>query len=80
MTRFRDRYRVESTRLPGWNYARAGWCFELLCTKDRVCFCGEVVGGQVHLSPSEAALQRIRRTLANSLAQWPQDRHDPARR
>jgi putative transposase len=50
MTRFRDRYRVESTRLSAWDYASRGWYFVTLCTKDRRCFLGRVVDGQIELS------------------------------
>jgi len=51
MTKFRDRYRIESTRLPGWDYAGAGWYFVTLCTKNRICFFGDVIDGVMHLSP-----------------------------
>jgi len=51
MTKFRDRYRIESTRLPGWDYAGAGWYFVTLCTMNHACFFGDVVDGKMHLSP-----------------------------
>jgi hypothetical protein len=50
MTKFRDRYRVESARLPGWDYRTAGWYFVTVCTKDRIPFFGRVVDGDVILS------------------------------
>jgi putative transposase len=50
VTKFRDRYRVESARLPGWDYRTAGWYFVTVCTKDRIPFFGRVVDGDVILS------------------------------
>lgn len=50
MTLFRDRYRIESARLPGWDYASAGVYFVTICTRDRECFLGEVVDGKMVLS------------------------------
>ena len=51
MTKFKDKYRVESARLRGWDYASAGWYFVTLCTRNRECVLSEVVNGVVHLSP-----------------------------
>lgn len=50
MTRFKDRYRIESTRLPGWDYTSPGYYFVTLCTKDRQPFFGEVIAGRMLLS------------------------------
>ena len=50
MTLFRDRYRIESTRLPGWDYASDGVYFVSICTRDRECFLGAVVDGEMVLS------------------------------
>ena len=51
MTKFRDRYRVESARLPGWDYRTAGWYFVTICTRDRFPFFGQVADGDMILSP-----------------------------
>jgi len=48
MTLYKGKYRVESTRLPDWDYASSGWYFVTICTKDRVCFFGEIVSGTMH--------------------------------
>ena len=37
MTKFKDKYRVESARLRGWDYASAGWYFVTICTHQRAC-------------------------------------------
>ena len=50
MAKYKDRYRVESARLPGWDYHAAGWYFVTLCTRDRVPFFGEIVDGEMVLS------------------------------
>ena len=51
MTKFQDKYRVESARLRGWDYASAGWYFVTICTHHRACIFGRVVDGDVELSP-----------------------------
>jgi putative transposase len=44
---FRNRYRIPSTRLIGWNYAWAGWYFVTICTQGRVCCLGDIRHGQM---------------------------------
>jgi REP element-mobilizing transposase RayT len=48
--RYQDKYRVESTRLPGWNYATNGGYFVTICTDNQQCFLGEIVAGEMRLS------------------------------
>ncbi len=48
--KFKGKYRVESTRLPNWDYAANGRYFITICTKNRVYFFGDVVAGKVQLS------------------------------
>lgn len=47
---YRKKYRVESTRLAGWDYAAPGWYFVTVCTRGRACFFGEVVKRRMRLS------------------------------
>ena len=47
---FRAKYRVETTRLAGWDYSAAGWYFVTICTKGHSRFLGDVVDGEMHLS------------------------------
>ncbi len=49
---YRNRYRVPSSRLPGWEYGRDGAYCVTICTRNRVCSFGEVREGRVGLSPS----------------------------
>ena len=50
MTLFKNKYRIESMRLKGWDYAATGWYFVTLCTRGRECFFGDVKEGEMHLS------------------------------
>jgi REP element-mobilizing transposase RayT len=50
MTMFQNRHRIESTRLADWDYSSRGWYFVTLCTKDKKCYFGHALDGQVMLS------------------------------
>ena len=50
MTLFKNKYRVESTRLPNRDYSQNGWYFVTICTYEREWLFGDVINGQVHLS------------------------------
>jgi REP element-mobilizing transposase RayT len=47
---YRDKYRVESARLKGWDYTADGWYFVTVCTRGRECFFGEIVDWRMWLS------------------------------
>jgi putative transposase len=49
--RFKDRYRIPSARLTSWDYRWAGVYSVTICTHPRICWFGEIVDGQVALSP-----------------------------
>jgi REP-associated tyrosine transposase len=49
--RFRNRYRIPSARLTGWDYRQPGMYFVTICTLWRDRCLGEVAGGEVRLSP-----------------------------
>ena len=51
MTKFKGKYRVESTRLRGWDYSSPGYYFITLMTAKRVAWFGEVDSGKMVLSP-----------------------------
>ncbi|WP_315790120.1 transposase [Fischerella sp. JS2] len=46
----KGKYRIDSTRLPAWNYASDGGYFVTICTDGKKCFFGEVVQGEMQLS------------------------------
>jgi putative transposase len=48
---FRNRYRIPSTRLKGWDYSGAGVYSVTVCTRGRIRWFGEIVEDRVNLSP-----------------------------
>jgi len=51
MTLFKNKYRIESSRLKGWDYSSAGLYFVTICTEGRECVFGDLVDGEMQLSP-----------------------------
>lgn len=47
---FQNKYRIKSTRIPSWDYGSDGYYFVTICTKDKVCYFGDVVDGEMRLS------------------------------
>ncbi len=50
MTLFKNKYRIASTRLKGWDYSGGGFYFVTICTRGRECFFGEIIDGEMRLS------------------------------
>ena len=50
MTMYRNRYRVETTRLAGWDYSSHGYYFVTICTEGKQCSFGDVVDAAMVLS------------------------------
>lgn len=50
MTKFQNKYRVESTRLPGWDYGSPGLYFITICKKNMVEWFGEIIDGKMKLN------------------------------
>ena len=48
--KFRNKYRIESARLKNWDYGSNAFYFVTICTKDRVCYFGNVVNGKMVLN------------------------------
>ncbi len=48
---YRNRYRVPSARLQGWDYGLGGAYFVTLCTQNRICYFGEIVEAGLLPSP-----------------------------
>lgn len=40
--RFKNKYRISSTRMPGWDYGSSGLYFITICVKDRVRYFGDM--------------------------------------
>jgi REP element-mobilizing transposase RayT len=50
MTLFKNKYRIESNRKPGWDYSSDGKYFLTLVTQHRVCNLGKIVDEKIVLS------------------------------
>ena len=50
MKKFRNKYRIASARLPGWDYRNAGAYFVTICTQNRTHFFGNCQDGKMALS------------------------------
>ncbi len=50
MPLFKNKYRIESIRLPKWDYASEGMYFVTVCTKHRSSFFGHIENGQMKFS------------------------------
>jgi putative transposase len=50
MSKYKNKYRIESARMPHWDYGSNALYFITICTKNRFCFFGEVVQGCMQLS------------------------------
>ncbi len=48
--RFRNKYRIPSTRAPFWDYRWKAAYFVTICTKNRACWFGEITNGVIELS------------------------------
>jgi REP element-mobilizing transposase RayT len=57
--KYKDKYRSDSTRLPAWNYASNAGYFITICTDGKKCFFGEVVQGEMQLSPVGEIAQKL---------------------
>jgi REP element-mobilizing transposase RayT len=69
MALFKQKYRVEATRLPGWDYRSAGWYFVTICTRRRACFFGDIVEGHMRLSEVGEAAQNFWREIPQHFRQ-----------
>jgi hypothetical protein len=92
-TKYKNKYRIESARLPGWDYRTPGWYFVTICTQDRIPFksvCTKRIratgypgfGSQPrfydHIIRNDASLRRIRVYITNNPRNWSRDRFYPA--
>ncbi|MBW4688391.1 MAG: transposase [Komarekiella atlantica HA4396-MV6] len=57
--KYKGKYRIDSTRLPAWNYASDGGYFVTICTDGKKCFFGEVVQSEMQLSPIGEIAQKL---------------------
>ena len=50
MTLYKNKYRIETTRLRGWDYSQDGFYFVTVCVKNRKNLFGRVVDGTMRLN------------------------------
>ncbi len=48
--KFKNKYRIESTRLRNWDYGWNAAYYVTICTKDRICFFGKVMNNEMILN------------------------------
>ncbi len=58
MTLYKNKYRVESARLPSWDYAANGYYFITICTQNRECWFGSISEGKMKLSAIGGVAQK----------------------
>lgn len=49
-TKFQNKYRIPSNRMPKWNYGGDGYYFITIVTKNRICCLGTIENGTMTLS------------------------------
>ena len=55
MTLFKNKYRIETTRLKSWNYSNNGYYFVTICTKNRDHLFGDIIDDKLILSESDGS-------------------------
>ncbi|MEI6684375.1 MAG: transposase [Bacteroidota bacterium] len=65
MSLFQGKYRVESTRLPGYDYSGDGYYFVTICVKDRGFYLGFVRDGNMYLNEYGMIVQQCWFDLPN---------------
>ena len=50
MTKFQNKYRIETTRLHDWDYGSNGYYFITICTKNKLYYFGEIIDEKMNLS------------------------------
>ena len=50
MDKYKNKYRIESNRMPGWDYSRNGYYFITFITQDFACLLGEIINDKMIFS------------------------------
>ena len=56
--KYNNRYRIDTTRLPSWDYGANAPYFVTICTKNREKFFGKIINNSVRLSPISKIAQK----------------------
>lgn len=65
MTLFQNKYRIETTRLRGWDYSSDGYYFVTGCTYQRKFLFGDIVNGKMILNEYGEILEKCWFNLPN---------------
>jgi putative transposase len=65
MTLFQNKFRIETTRLPDWDYRAGAWYFVTICTKNKECSLGSAADGRIALTRTGTIAQSELLSLAN---------------
>jgi REP element-mobilizing transposase RayT len=64
--RYKNRYRVSSARLPGWDYGSNGLYYITICTQNRVHYFGEIISKTQNVETQYIA--SLRATIIGEMA------------
>jgi REP element-mobilizing transposase RayT len=65
MSKFKDTYRIESTRLPEYDYSRGGYYFVTVCTHNRQNLFGRIEKGHMVLNEAGKIVEKCWLDLPN---------------
>jgi putative transposase len=65
MTLYKNKYRIETTRMHGWDYSSDGYYFVTICVKDRDHLFGKIIKGKMQLNPYGAIVKQCWFDLPN---------------
>jgi putative transposase len=57
MALFRNKYRIESSRLPDWDYSSPGYYFVTVCAFSHECIFGEISNNEMHWNANGEIVQ-----------------------
>ncbi len=61
--KYKNKYRIESSRLKNWNYGDNGYYFVTICTKNKIHFFGEITNEIIELFPTEKIAEKLWREI-----------------
>lgn len=65
MTLYRNKYRIESIRLPNRDYAANGYYFVTICTHQKYCYFGDIVNSRMEFSQIGKIANKNWQSIAN---------------
>ncbi|HSW88307.1 MAG TPA: transposase [Candidatus Saccharimonadales bacterium] len=57
--KYKDKYRIDSTRLKGYDYSQNGIYFITICTKNREPYFGEIISGNMYVTEIGKIVQKF---------------------